>query len=995
MMEDNTSLYPGKALGEILSMNIDASLQGHSFTNQRKSLDQFPKTLNDLNYLITQYMSRLSSHEVRIGLLIAADLVYKKYIKKSLASQAEVSAFFDSFIMIGQRISTSESECWWVCEVIAWLGKSVLGYLTQSQVRMIFELVKVKFSAVAALVCGELATESDTLKYSSEYSVIVHLKMISLIAERPDDLTLDLKDLDKTLISLLKIPRVQLQVCWTFESLIKKNSSIILPLLSLMVTNATIAYAELECLRSQTYSRDSLHLTINNLIGNSCCLSTLIKNLSSSNRGVPVEETEITFNTIKNLVSSEYQGDIIEEEKMFCTEPGLQEIDNAKRHAAWILVDGLMHLGPAWVGSRLNFLFKMWKLPFGRKTCILEQVPPSWIISEVTHKKVASSAMLTFMTHNKSLLQPQVYKLLIVYLSNALQFLSPVKNSTQHRQFLEQNCPNGVLTELKRNLYECLLLLPSACIGTKINLVLNPIYSELVTDKNNVPIFFAYTGKTGKRSSGMMQLAESWLSPEDVYIHLSKPAHYLFSLSLVGYEGSFDSWQSRPEHQPLFSDMLSKAVRLFAEIFTNSALNVSNRQKLFTFISQHLMTAVKNKDLHSKFNKISTILLAVHGCLMKLAQARGVITDSILTKCIKTMLSSVETFSHPLAKCLFSESMIYLCKVMSEPQYIPVFMKEIEHRIILSETSPNVKSGIVMQVGNMYRHFEIGMLEKNQDSLGHIIQSISRDENVGAWALQGLLKAYSAHKSKVEYIFKATFPLGYHHYLNENPAEFRFSDTMLLLCFKYMASSPFTNNDSFYTRSRLIWQDTWKKSPLSYNCALVLRQSPEFNLQEIVDHALGKIPEIEALAFLSECDLTEISARKNLFEWFQLYDQLTDPEPKNFLLKIFKPCLKPEIETFKQLKLIILSTEKEREEEENKGLAAFNDRENSSQAVEFFSLPSKTRAAELVICLVKSAPLVFEACIEELVNFGIHLTSFSHALSETGLDLVITLFKVS
>lgn len=993
MMEDNNSLHPGKVLGEILSINIDTSLQGHSFTNQRKSLDQFPKTVNDLNYLITQYISRLSSHEARIGLIIAAITVYQKHLKKSLPSQTEIGSFFESFVLIGQRISSNESECWWSSEVIAYLGKQAFSYLSQSQAKILFDLIKGKLAGITTMVCGEFGSEADGLKFSSEYLVIIYLKLIICIVERNDETVLDIKDLEKTFISLLKIPRVQVQVCWTLEYLIKKNSSFLLPFLSTMVTNTTIAYAELECLRSQSYSKDSLHHIINNLIGNCYCLSTLIKNLNGLDRGIPVEETEITFNTIKNLVSSEYQGDIIEEEKMFCSDPGLQEIDNAKRHAAWILVDGLMHLGPIWVGSRLNFLFKMWKLPFGRKTCILEQVSSFWIISEVTHKKVASSAMLNFMKNNKSLLHPQIHKLLIVYLSNALQFLSPTKNSTQHRQFLEQNCQSGILTDLKRNLYECLLLLPSTTIATKINLILNPIYSELVSDKNNTQIFFSYSGKNGKRSSGMMELAESWLSSEDLYLHNTKPPHYLHSLSLVGYEGYYDSWECKVDHQPLFSEMLSTAVKLFSEIFANSALNVSNRQKLFTFISQHLTTSVKNKENSGKFNKICTILLAVHGCLMKLSSIRGVITDSVLTKCIKSMLSSVESFSHPLAKCLFSESMIYLCKVMSEPQYIPVFMKEIEHRIILSETTPNIKSGIVMQVGNMYKHFDINLLEKNQDSLGHIIQSISRDENVGAWALQALLKAYSTHKNKVEYIFKATFPLGYHLYLNEHPAEFKFSDTMLLLCCKYMESN-FNTSDSFYVRAKFIWQDTWKKSNLAYSCALLLSQIPDFNLQEIIEFAMEKIPEYEALNFLAQCKSIEISEKKNIFEWFKLYDQSENPESRSCIMNILQKSLKPDFETFKKLKLIILSAEKE-QEEENKGLAAFNDRENSGQFVDFFNLHSKTEASELVISLIKSAPKHFESSIEELINFAIHLTSFSYSLSSIGLELAITLFKVT
>ena len=246
---------------------------------------------------------------------------------------------------------------------------------------------------------------------------------------------------------------------------------------------------------------------------------------------------------------------------------------------------------------------------------------------------------------------------------------------------------------------------------------------------------------------------------------------------------------------------------IFSDIFTNSALNISNRQKLFQFLSQHLTTVLKNRESPYKYNKVCTILLAVLGCLRNLSLNRGIITDIPLMNCIKNMLSGVETISHPLVKCLFAEGIIYLCKVMSDPQHIPVFMKEIEHRIILSENNPNIKSGIVMQVGNMYKHFDINLLEKNQDALGHIIQNISRDSNVGAWALHALYKAYFQHGVKIENIFKATFPLGYHHYLDDHDAEFLFKNTMMLLCEKHISCN-INTNDVLFLRSCMVLEDT-------------------------------------------------------------------------------------------------------------------------------------------------------------------------------------------
>lgn len=996
MMEENTSSLPGELLGEILSLNIDVSLSGHYFTNQRKSLDQFPKTLNDINYFLTQYMSRVISHEVKSGLIQAADIAYEKYLKKSLISANELNSFAESLVNIACKSCCNEAETWWSVEVMAWLMRKALEYLSQSQILKIGDFIKNKLNSLVTNLNDQSLSDTDPLRYQNEGLLIIILKFLGLVCDKQMELPLDscLQDLDKSLLILLKYPRIQLQVCWTLENVIKRCPSLALVYLSKLVTNTTIAFAELECLRSQSYSREALNTAISNLLGHVSCLAILIKTLPECNRGVPVEETEMAFNTTKNLVFSEYQGDIVEEEKMFSNDPGIQEIDNAKRHAAWILVDGLMYLGPSWVGSKLNFLFKLFKLPFGRKTCIVETMSHSWIIGEVTHKKVASSAMLTFLKQNKSLLQPQIFKLITVYLSNALQFLSPPKNSTQHRLFLEQNCNPGALTELKKNLYECLLYLPNTFISTKINQILNPIYSEVVNEKTNtIPIFFTYTGKYGYKSSAMTQLAESWISSEDVYIHIQKPCSYLHSIALVGHEGVYESWERKDDLDSSFCVMLNYALKIFSDIFTNSSLNVTNRQKLFQFISQHLITSLKQKDSNLKYNKVCTILLAVHGCLRKLSQSRGIITDISLTKCIKNMLSSVESISHPLVKCLFAEGMIYLCKVMGDPQYIPVFMKEIEHRIILSETTPNVKSGIVMQVGNMYKHFDIHLLEKNQDALGHIIQSISRDPSVGAWALHALYKAYSVHGNKVEHIFKATFPLSYHHYLDDHNAEFDFGITMMLLCEKHilLSNSP---NDSFYLRALIVWEDTWKRSQISYDCACRLMQSkPLFCVKNVFSYAITQIPNKVALSFLMKFPMETFASSLTLFEWFRLIDKNSDLEIEKILISIVCFIIEKDLEAMKSLKLIILSSEKE-QEEEHKGLSALNDRESATQQVEYFSIKSKKIAVNIYSQILSEHSSQFVKKIEENVNFAIHLTSFNECLSIKGLELAARIFKV-
>lgn len=983
-MEDNTSPLPGQLLGQILSINIDTKLLGGAFANSYKSLETFPKTLADVNSFTTQYMSRIPVYEGKIGLLIATDLVYANFLKKSLPTTHEITVFIDGLCQICAKSALGEFEIWWCSEATSWLGRRLFTYITHLQSLKILEHLLSKLTNLKAL----------QMTVDSEYIINICLKLFALAIEKlqESEITARFPDIHKPIFAYLPTAKLQLQAAWSIDALVKKCPSLILSLLSYMITYTTIAYAELEGLRTQYFSKETLTENINNLLGHCSCLAILIRALPKSNRGIPVEETEIAFNTVRNMVSGgEYQGDVIDEDKMFTAEINDQEIDNAIRHAAWILVDSLLYLGPSWVGSRLNFLFKLWKLPFGRKTCIIEQMPQYLIIGEVTHKKVASSAMLSFLKHNKSLLHPQIFKLITVYLTNALQFLCPSKNSTQHRSFLEQNCSSGGLTELKKNIYECILHLPSSFVSGKIALLLNPICSEVVNEKaNSMNLYYFYQTQESCKPSAMMQLAMYWLNNEDAYLVCQKPLHYLNSLSLIGNEGQQENWNGNTDLSQSFSEMMSFALRISADVFTNSALNGSNRQKLFQYLSQHLSTSLKSRETNVKSNKICNVLLAVLGCLRNLSLNRGLITDQVLMSCIRSMLAGAESLSHPLIKCIFAEGMIYLCKVMGDPQHIPVFMKEIEHRIILSENNANIKSGIVMQVGNMYKHFEISMLERNQDALGHIIQSISRDPVAGTWALHALYKAYSAHDNKVENIFKATFPLGYHHYFNDYNSDFQFRDTMMFLSQKHLLLN-MNPGDSFYLRSRIVWEDTWRKSEFAYECALKMLGNPMFNSEEIVKKAVESVPDKAAVVFLNKASLGAVNGLE-LVKVFEYFDKTLDQELEGELGKIIKKLVGTDPEAVQKLKNIILSIETI-QEEEVKGLSALNDRESVQKPFDYFTEKSKLLALDLLIALISESPGDYQSQLEEYINFSIHLTSFAESISAKGFQLVSHLFK--
>ena len=136
-------------------------------------------------------------------------------------------------------------------------------------------------------------------------------------------------------------------------------------------------------------------------------------------------------------------------------------------------MEGLVYLGNKWVGSILTTLFALWKLPFGKASCNFDDsLGLNLLQMEVSHKKLASSALLAFMQHNQLLLNPQVYKLITVYIMNTLQFESPPKKSVIRKQMNENPAIVSELRILKLNLLRCLSKIPLDALAPKITLLL-------------------------------------------------------------------------------------------------------------------------------------------------------------------------------------------------------------------------------------------------------------------------------------------------------------------------------------------------------------------------------------------------------------------------------------------------------------------------------------------------------------------------------------------
>jgi hypothetical protein len=82
--------------------------------------------------------------------------------------------------------------------------------------------------------------------------------------------------------------------------------------------------------------------------------------MSHSLKGVPLALMNSTMNAAKGMILGNWKVEDDEEEIFFSND--LQKLDlqeNQRREAGWIVLEGLIHLGNQWMGSRLSLFFKL------------------------------------------------------------------------------------------------------------------------------------------------------------------------------------------------------------------------------------------------------------------------------------------------------------------------------------------------------------------------------------------------------------------------------------------------------------------------------------------------------------------------------------------------------------------------------------------------------------------------------------------------------------
>ena len=991
-----TNLVEGLAL--TLSVHLEPS---QPLKSSRKSFEDPPKNVVEVLTCVKSYFNKQTSHNCRTGIVLCLEKVFASHLRKELVHVSDTKIFLDALMNFPRKGSANDLENWRVSELVSWLAtKCISTYLSDSQANKVVEYTINKLSTLKPLVHDSGVVEVDpSVRKSTEPKVEIQVSILlrcfsaAMYRVIPDQVLPQYSEsLYKPFLSLLSSAKHAKYTSRALVILSERYSSILFNLLSMLLTYTSIAHAELAGLKSEP--GENYQEAVNSLEGTCLGFASLIKTLRTSCRGVPPDISNVAFNTVKGMISGEYQGEVIDEGSIFKDSGVAFKIETSIRKCGWMIVEGLVTLGPSWVGAHLTTLFYLWKLPFGRKACFVEnELGNQKITQELLHKKAAISSLLAFLRFNQSLLNPHILKVLIAFLGNALEFVYPSKNSSARRAIFEENSNPSELVVFKSKLYECLQLVPFEYLCLKSSVILQCLCGDIVSEKTLV----------------VPDIYEDWLSSEDNYLVKRKRFHPLYELSVTKFQEHLaDNWLSKPvavhwEAQVtrgfVQEQMLKDTLELFSKIFMSSSFNIVNRKKLFGYLSQHLASTIRVKESSAfKMTKVSMILLATLGVLRRLSLDRVIITDLELVGTIRQMLDSAETVPYPLVKRLFSESTIYLCKVMSDPQYIPVFIKELEHRVIISEQDSSVKSGIVMLIGCMYKHFDPSVIEKNELTLGHIIQSIARDPLAGGWGMHVMYKIYSLHGPKLNQVLKATFPMGFYHFCNDYKTEFTFSETMIQLCSKYLQMNPLSE-DSLYRRCKLVWEDLFELSDSALSCAAQMAfNQVRVNLKECMTIAWSGLPGKESVEFLEQClDLgykIETLEQVPPYELLKMHDVYSeDPEValsklRELTKRLVVVAASEDLEScWKMLKSSLTATEEV--EGSELGLSALDKKlESSPNEYSYtFTLFTKEFILELVEVTLQFKDKM-QSHLEELVSFACNMcTSDYENFKKLGLGL--------
>lgn len=334
---------------------------------------------------------------------------------------------------------------------LTWLSKETGhtfdGYRSRVQLSWLFaEYTKLlDLAAQLKLKDAILANLSKVLERTAKHQQQANDQQIILILSAFSSLVLQLGPhlaegggslslLTDIIIPFLSWERAQVRMAAAecVKALIYRCRTWICQLLSLFLNMTTVAHAELAALTpgplfvvpKELAGKGKLQSYYMALTVQSGCLASLLYCSERMLKGVPLDIANSALVSARRIILGHHQHE--PEEKKDSPKKAKEEGIEAKKHAGWIIIQGLLGLGTAWVSGNLSTFIKMWTVMFTKETCVIPEdskESAEVLAQDFVIKAEALRAMRDFITNYKSMMSQQVIKILATCLTNCAFYL--------------------------------------------------------------------------------------------------------------------------------------------------------------------------------------------------------------------------------------------------------------------------------------------------------------------------------------------------------------------------------------------------------------------------------------------------------------------------------------------------------------------------------------------------------------------------------------------
>jgi hypothetical protein len=459
-------------------------------------------------------------------------------------------------------------------------------------------------------------------------------------------------------------------------------------------------------------------------------------------------------------------------------------ISGTQIQVAWILIGGLMSLGPNFVKIHLSQLLLLWKNALPKPLAKDNTSQRSYLESSfLTHvRECALGSILAFLQFNGRLLTSDVSKRIAAMLTNTTAFLKTLPSKKTTEDVTQRLSPSLQLHDLdlmvQRRVLQCyaklvtmspvggseallqsnLLTLAVSFFADPENYTPSSLSTSIASSAGNFETVWDVGDNCGFGVTGLVRgfnvqrLASEQENSQDDWVKENGPdvsiSNVLLSPicsslehdSISLYLGDFDEETALPD--PPATEVVNIAIKLFAIAFpiTPPKIQESILEQIATFLSAGSLQRDPGRKAAMNVNIATALYSTLKVTVKETSSPQGDVTNAAVEKLMQEIIRSFVIHPDQYVRSIGYESLARLCN-SSGNAYTNQEIKYLVDTIVANR-EPHARAGCAMALGCI--HSQVGGMAAGfhlKTILG-ILMSLCNDPHptVHVWALEALAR---------------------------------------------------------------------------------------------------------------------------------------------------------------------------------------------------------------------------------------------------------------